>query len=402
MSELGYRIRELRKMRGLSQVELGGDRYSGSYISHIESGRRQATPEVLGYLATQLGLPPHEFAPDDGGASDAELAGLLSAARRLHSVHEWDAAVRVAEQAVQLASRDDRELRRWEAEILLAEMMRASARYLEAAELAVELTGRPVVAEVPELLADAHNLASRAYRAAGRLGASVDQGQRAVAFGNQISPGLLSTALVVLLSALLVSGRLGEAAQYEGRLREMVPRLNDADAANATWVLGNASFLRGDTAQGLEWHRQANELTDPHVDPHAWARLRQATAYYVVMAGVDVETAQVWYDQSAPIITLLGTSGDLADMRLVQGHLLRHSGQVDQAAELLQLLAEDAASLDDARLAAEVYEGLGQARESQGDLPKARAAYRSAAEKFEAAGAPERAVSAWRRFAGAE
>ena len=41
-AEFGARLREHRRSRGLSQCDLGGDRFTGSYISHLESGRRTA------------------------------------------------------------------------------------------------------------------------------------------------------------------------------------------------------------------------------------------------------------------------------------------------------------------------------------------------------------------------
>lgn len=402
MAKLGLKIRELRKSRGLSQAELGGERYSGSYISHIESGRRQPPEDVLAYLAERLGLPLEDFVPATARGSDAELFGLLSAARRLHRVHDWDGAVRLAQEAVQVAVRDARDSRRWEAEFLLADTMKASARYIEAAELAEELAIRPVVAEVPALRVQAHTLAASAYRASGCLNLAVDQGQRAVAFGSVVSNGLESTALVALLSALLTAGRQSETAVHEQRLRNLVDELVDADAVDACWLLGNACFLRGETAEGLQWHARATQLSDPHTDPHAWARLRQATAFYTLTVGQDVAAAQSWYDESSPIITFLGSPGDLADMRLLQGHLLLASGKTDQAGELLHHLTQDAATLGDARLTGDVHQTLGRVREEQGDLASARAAYRTAAESFELAGAPDLAVAAWRRYVAIE
>lgn len=402
MVQLGLKIREFRKSRGLSQADLGGERYSGSYISHIESGRRQPPDDVLAYLAERLGLPLEDFMPDASRGSDAELVGLLSAARRAHRVHDWDGAVRLARQAVQVAVRDARESRRWEAEFLLADTMKASARYIEAAELAEELATRDVVAEVPELRVQAHTLASTSYRASGRLNPAVEQGQRAVVIGGLVSAGVLSTALVALLSALLTAGRQAEIAVHEQRLRELVDELVDADAVDACWVLGNACFLRGESDEGLRWHARATQLSDPHIDPHVWARLRQATAYYTLTVGQDVAAAQSWYDESAPIITFLGSLGDLADMRLLQGHLLFASGQLDQAGELLMHLTEDAATLGDVRLTGDVHQTLGQVREAQGDLVAARSAYRTAAESFETAGAPDLAVAAWRHYVAIE
>ncbi|MGI5951493.1 MAG: helix-turn-helix domain-containing protein [Brooklawnia sp.] len=402
MATVGFRIRQLRRLRGLSQVELGGERYSGSYISHIESGRRQPTGELLSYLAERLGLPPTELSADQSDSGDAELAALLSSARRLHSVHDWDAAVRVARQAVQHALHHARELRRWEAEFLLAEMLRGSDRYLEAAELAEKLAGESVVADTPTLRVDAHTLACRAYRAAGRLPDAIEQGHKAIGLGGQVSAALLAAALVGLLSALLVSGRLGEAHDHEEQLGALVDQLSPAEGANACWVLGNACFLRNEVDQGLAWHTRANQLSDPQVDPHAWARLRQASAYFMVTQGTDLAAAQRWYDESAPLIGFMGTSGDMADMRLLQGHLLLRSGEPGRAVELLELLSEDAAAMDDVRLLAEVHEALGQAWETQAEMVAARAAYRKAAESFEAAGAPDRAVTAWHRYVGAE
>ncbi len=44
-AEFGVMLRQARKSKGMSQAELGGDKFSGSYISHLESGRRAATPE---------------------------------------------------------------------------------------------------------------------------------------------------------------------------------------------------------------------------------------------------------------------------------------------------------------------------------------------------------------------
>ena len=60
-SEFGARLRETRKRLGLSQSELGGDRYSGSYISHLESGRRAASAEVIEFLAGRLGVEVEEL-----------------------------------------------------------------------------------------------------------------------------------------------------------------------------------------------------------------------------------------------------------------------------------------------------------------------------------------------------
>ena len=49
------RLREARRAAGLSQAEAGGADLSASYVSLLESGRRNPTPAALAMLARQLG-----------------------------------------------------------------------------------------------------------------------------------------------------------------------------------------------------------------------------------------------------------------------------------------------------------------------------------------------------------
>ncbi len=52
----GERLRTLREAAGLSQTALAGDRFSPSYLSHLESGRREPTPSTHG---AQRNFTPH-------------------------------------------------------------------------------------------------------------------------------------------------------------------------------------------------------------------------------------------------------------------------------------------------------------------------------------------------------
>src|SRR3954452_22114378 len=66
----GARLRRLRAERGLLQSDLVGDGVSASYVSLLESGRRQPTPPVAAALANRLGVPLELLL---NGASDADL-----------------------------------------------------------------------------------------------------------------------------------------------------------------------------------------------------------------------------------------------------------------------------------------------------------------------------------------
>ncbi len=281
MPDLGQRLRQLRVARGLSQAELGDGRYSGSYISHIESGRRRPGPEVMGFLAERLGLPTGEL---DGQqhleTSDARLSALLAASRRALGVHQWDEAVRLARQAAYLAEVQGRESRRWESDMALAEAVMASGRYAEAAELAEELATRPVVAATGDLRSEARTLAARAARASGRLSDSVRLASLAVEDAADSSASLLAEALVAELGALVTAERLADAAESEQRLRALVDELDPVSATKVAWAIGNAAFARGDVTEGIDWHLRGAALSDPQIDPRGWARLRLATAHY--------------------------------------------------------------------------------------------------------------------------
>ncbi|MER7518597.1 tetratricopeptide repeat protein [Streptomyces sp. NPDC126499] len=58
LTQLGSRIRDLRRRAGLSQAELAGDGLSASYVSLLEAGKRRPSDEVLRELAEKLRCDP--------------------------------------------------------------------------------------------------------------------------------------------------------------------------------------------------------------------------------------------------------------------------------------------------------------------------------------------------------
>src|SRR5438552_4425365 len=57
-SEFASRLREERQRAGLTKTALAKPRYTVSYISQIEAGRRTPSPEAMAYLAERLGITP--------------------------------------------------------------------------------------------------------------------------------------------------------------------------------------------------------------------------------------------------------------------------------------------------------------------------------------------------------
>ena len=101
----GEKLRAERLERGLTQAELGKDLYSPSYISLLETGRREPTADVIEELARRLELAPKalEAWSQPVSVSDAEyvLAGLY--ARQAWDLRDYPLAATHAATAAQIA-----------------------------------------------------------------------------------------------------------------------------------------------------------------------------------------------------------------------------------------------------------------------------------------------------------
>lgn len=73
---IGPRIKQLRKAAGLSQGALSGEGVSASYISLIESGRRQPTRNALALIALRLDMSVRDLL-DGTAVGREEVARFL-------------------------------------------------------------------------------------------------------------------------------------------------------------------------------------------------------------------------------------------------------------------------------------------------------------------------------------
>ena len=105
----------------MSQAELGGDRYTGSYISHLESARRAASADVIEFLAMRLGVTPYELGmaptlrvPEDEATTPYALEHLLVAERAWYD-RDWVTAGELATKAASAALAAGQSERHWQA-----------------------------------------------------------------------------------------------------------------------------------------------------------------------------------------------------------------------------------------------------------------------------------------------
>lgn len=105
-SEVGPRIRQLRREQGLTQKELIEPAASASFLSLIESGTRQPSQEVLDHISARLDVESQELLTGRSPHAEIELELRLQEAREHLRVGRDDDA---AEAATQVTS-DARDL----------------------------------------------------------------------------------------------------------------------------------------------------------------------------------------------------------------------------------------------------------------------------------------------------
>src|SRR6266508_5317895 len=79
--ELAARIRDLRVQAGLTKTALARPRYTVSYVSQIESGRRTPSTAALEFFAGQLGVSSHFLATGIPEDMEEQLRYRLEEAR---------------------------------------------------------------------------------------------------------------------------------------------------------------------------------------------------------------------------------------------------------------------------------------------------------------------------------
>lgn len=102
---VGQRLRRLRLEKGLSQLAVAAPRYSGAYVSQVESGKRRPSSSALAHFAEQLGVTFDELATGRPRSLAAELE------LRLQEGYEdvYAARYRAADEAFEVAAAAARE-----------------------------------------------------------------------------------------------------------------------------------------------------------------------------------------------------------------------------------------------------------------------------------------------------
>lgn len=407
-SEIGQHIRRLRLERGLTQAALGGDRFSDSYISLIESGRRVATPEVYEYLAQALScsveaLQGLEEMPD---AAQAEL--LIRRGEWETSSGRASAALEHLQQGIQLAHQLDLPVLVTRGRISFAKALEITGRLNEAVEV------------WEQLLTEATRDARHTSRAAATVGLSrccreLGDLERAIQVGEEFwrnaeEPSPDSTAapedLVVVGATLLTAYlELGDEKRSSELAADLLALADSADTPMATgaayWNAALVAQSEGRVADALRLAERAQASMAETQDVRNKARLQIALAgLHLRMQPPGVDQAFRLLHTAEPVVRQFGSPVDLSYCRteLARAHL-----QVGDYEQARAVAAETVTELDrcgEGRIeAARTLMVLAAANTAVEDKAGARKATRRAAEMLEQAGATRQAASAWSELA---
>ena len=383
--KFGEKLRRARIDLGLTQSQLGAQKYSTSYISLLETGSREPTPEIITELSKRLGIERDVMEAWNTPVSpdEAQFVLLEHRARASMAAHDYSDACDTAAQAAELAQSMKNSSAWW------------NMSFLRAAD---EVLAHPLTDESEALKVRAETLVASANQGAGRLYLGVEHALKATNLAEQSLPASSLFAIearFALIACLAESGQLDEAWRACQRLDEVVSGNVPAQSAGAAhWAIGNVAFLRQDIDAGLHHHNLAAQRLHPRSDIELWTRFNKASASARISAGA-VEPATLACieraEQALSVIGDLGTEG--LELQVIRARWQHVNGDAAGALLALEPVQDRLGELPQ-QVKGEVELLTGRCQLALGELDDALKHLNAAREDFVSAGAPERAVLA--------
>ena len=395
----GEKLRAERLERGLTQAELGKDLFSPSYISLLETGRREPTADVIEELARRLELAPKalEAWSQPVSVSDAEyvLAGLY--ARQAWDLRDYPLAASHAATAAQIALEGKNTSAWWNMTYMQAECLMKQGQLKECQNLVQRLLDHPMAAESAGLGVRARQMLAAVCHGQGQLAVAVEHAQEAVRLCSQLPKGstLIIGALRALIGALAESGRLDEAWQYCQEMNEQMDGQSISQlAGEVAWVIGNVAFMRHDYAEGIKYHEKAATLLSPASDIDLWARFNKASAAVRLSSGiVEPETLSSIERAELALSIVGGNKTDRLEVAFIRARWLYLTGDIVGAVQKLREIHAERDALAK-HVAGELALLLGKALKAAGESDEALVYLEEAQKDFSAAGASDRVQQA--------
>lgn len=396
--EFGEQLREARRRAGLTQQELGKGRYSTSYISLLESGKREPTQPVLQDFAESLGLDEAELRSWTSAVrpQDIELAAAAHTANTMFNLRDFAASLEAAEHAAQIATEIGDTASAWNLSFLTAECHYALSDYAPARSIMEDLFGSPLAARSDQLRSKAATFLSSVHRLAGDFQMAIDLAEDALAAANSARcPVDSAQASMALIAAATELGKLDQAwdtaAALEASLKD--PDLPRQTRGKAAWAIGNTAYARKDIETGLSCHGQAAELLQPGDSLELWTHFLQGAASARLRAGLADDATENLINQAELASTLLKPLDDEVKLRLLRARWYALTDSPKLALPLLEKVQGQQGKLSSSQQA-ELGLLLGQVNRQLGRQAEAKTHFISAAKRFADTGLAERASEA--------
>ena len=400
---LGRRIRETRRVKGLTQSQVVDGVVSAAYLSRIEGGDRRPSVKLLELIAERLSTTA-EHLLTGVAASHAEQLRL---------------AVRYAELC--LESGEVTEAERASAELIddpeidTVGDVRADAAYVHARALevrglldqaAVELERfRQRESSSSARWPDAMLALSRCYREAGDLNRAIDIAGEALAELHGQGLDALDEAVQLELALCAAYFERGDELYAATRCSEAVARaekLGSPEArAAAYWNASVIESHRGNLARSLLLAERALKLLEDGGDARNIGRLRLQLGIILLRAEEpDLRRAERQLRKARKeLAASSGSAIDIArcDVQLATARLSQ--GDLDTAASLAASVLDDIGKTAPL-VAADAHIVLGQVAATRQAKAQIRSHYRAAAAALTAAVADRRVAETWSELAG--
>jgi tetratricopeptide (TPR) repeat protein len=395
--DLPSRFRDLREKAGLTKTALAKPRYTVSFVSQIESGRRRPSQEALAFFAERLGVTAPYLATGVPEGIEDYLGYRLEESRRLLRTGDLDNADRTL---VHLRSQaTEYGLARMEARATGAMgdllLRRGKARD------AVDLLEEALEGDLPEHDAGMTVAClSRAYRSLGDLvyASEVIEGFLKRGGSGPLDPAVSAELQTVLVSIYFERGEVVRAERAAGRAIAAAGEGAPVEIrANTYWAASRvlAEAKRWDEA--LEFATRARLLLEELDDRRRVARLHNAYAFICLeMDPPRVEEAAGHLQRAEDMLSEDSASGDLAYVLTERSRLALMEGRPAEALQHAERALSDVGG-DELEVARCIFL-KGRALGSLDRREEAQSALREAAGLFGSRGARQQEAACWREL----
>jgi tetratricopeptide (TPR) repeat protein len=396
--ELADRIRDLRVQAGLSKTALAKPRYSLSYVSQIEAGRRTPSPEALAFFAGRLGVSPRYLTTGIPEDIEERLAYRIEEGRvalRQGRPHEaLDVLGSVRAQAEEYALPAVRS----QAMILTGDSLIQLGKLNEAVDVLEEARERGGLSPRDDGLVAA--ALARAYRLVGDLTYAAEVAE---SFLSSRDHGPLDLPVAVELQSVLISiyferGDMLRAERAARRALLAAPLITSLEQrAKIYWYVGRVLTEARKWGEALEAATRARVIMEELEDRRSVARLHNAYAFICIESDPPrTDEARDHLGKAEALLVDLGAPGDLLSTYTERARLALVEDEPEVALEFADraLLDSPPEELEKARalyLKGRILGVLGRTAE-------ARPILREAVSSFHGHGARQEEASCWREL----